>query len=291
MDNENEPSASPMVVAVCAYQLENVAKHFRHNIAQLAGDDYLVLLDRPKSDEAEAVADEVRAAGGRMYVLGVNNGLSASRNIVLTEHPRHHVLFVDDDVQLDAAAVNAVRACLRSGTHITGTRLVPPPDLERLPWYLTSGQFHLVGWHARPAAIKIWGASMGVDSAFAGEHGLRFDPTLSRTGGNLQSGEDTSFIRRMKEAGARERLLPDVAVIHDVDRNRLRLRYLLRRAYWQGRSEVRRRATVAGLRKELARHRRSPEAPARAPLMVLMYGGATVLGVIHEHWLRLRSSQ
>ncbi|MFG3051475.1 glycosyl hydrolase [Kitasatospora sp. NPDC048239] len=289
MSNEKDPSARPMVVAVCAYRLENVAKNFRHNISQLSGDEYFVLLDRPKSDEAEEVAEAVRAAGGSMRVLGATNGLSASRNTVLAERPHHHVLFVDDDVRLDAAAVDAVRAAFRGGAQVTGTRLVSPPELARMPWFVTSGQFHLIGWHRPQGEIKIWGACMGVDSAFATAHGLDFDLALSRTGGNLQSGEDTSFIRLMKETGAQERLLPGVAVVHDVDLDRLSLRYLMRRAYWQGRSEVRRASTWSGLRKEWDRHRSAPEAPGRALPLVPVYVGATLWGVAHEYWARFRS--
>jgi hypothetical protein len=283
MSNEKDPGSHPMVVAVCAYRLENIAKNFRHNISQLAGDEYFVLLDRPKSEEAEEIAERVRAAGGSMRVLGANNGLSASRNTVLAERPYRHVLFVDDDVRLDAAALDAVRAGFRAGAQVTGTRLVKPPGMRRLPWFVTSGQFHLIGWHRPRGDIKIWGACMGVDSAFAADHGLDFDLALSRTGSSLQSGEDTSFIRLMKEAGATELLLPDVAVVHDVDPHRLTLRYLLRRAYWQGRSEVRRASALPGLRKEWDRHRTAPEAPAHATVLLPLYVGATVWGALREY--------
>lgn len=289
MGHVEDPLSFPLVVAVCAYQPGNVAKHYRHNLAQLAGDEYLVLLDRPADEENEELAREVRAAGGNMRVLGANRGLSASRNTVLAERPHHRVLFVDDDVRLNAAAVNAVRAAFRAGAQVTGSRLTAPPELGRLPWFLTSGQFHLVGWHRPRGEIRIWGACMGVDSAFATAHGLDFDLALSRTGGDLRSGEDTSFIRLMKEAGAREQLLPEVAVVHDVDPRRLSVRYLLRRAYWQGRSEVRRASTVAGLRKEFHRYRSAPESPARALLLLPMYMGAAGWGAVREHYERLRS--
>ncbi|GAA0731061.1 glycosyltransferase family 2 protein [Dactylosporangium roseum] len=272
-----------MVVAVCAYRVENVEKNFRHNISQLRDDEYVVLLDRPHSAQAEAVAEKVRAEGGSMRVLGANNGLSASRNTILRERPHHHILFIDDDVRLDATAVDEVRAAFRAGAHVTGTRLVRPSTLRKLPFFVTSGQFHLIGWHRPQGEIKIWGACMGVDSAFAAAHGLDFDLALSRTGGGLLSGEDTSFIGLMKQYGARERLLGHVAVVHDVDPHRLRLRYLLRRAYWQGRSEVRRKSTVPGFRKELDRHRNAPEARWRSLLLTVVYGGATLLGIAREH--------
>lgn len=283
--DDTTPAARPMVVAICAFRVENIRKHLRHNLAQLTGDEYFVLLDRPASPEAELVAEEVRAAGGIMHLLGATNGLSASRNTVLAHRPAHHVLFVDDDVRLDAAAVNSVRAALRGGAHMAGVRLCRPARPARLPWYLTSGQYHLVAWHRPEGPIKIWGACMGLDSAFAHTNGLQFDAALSRTGRNLLSGEDTTFIAQMRQAGGRECLLADRSVVHDIDLNRLRLRYLLRRAYWQGRSEASRGQARAGLRKEWGRHRTAPESPVVWALACL-YGTVTAAGVGHELLLR-----
>ncbi|SCF43469.1 hypothetical protein GA0070563_112242 [Micromonospora carbonacea] len=276
------PSDYPMVVAICAFSVENVRKHLHHNLAQLSGDEYFVQLDRPSTPEAESVAAEVDAAGGTMRVLGATGGLSASRNLMLARWPNHHVMFVDDDVRLDAKAVTAVRESLRAGTHVVGTRLARPP--RPLPWYVTSGQFHLLGWHRDDREIKIWGACMAVDTAFAHANGLDFDLALSRTGGNLQSGEDTTFVKLMKDAGAREQLLPDCSVTHDVDPARLTLRYLLRRAYWQGRCESRRGQAWAGFRKEWDRHRTAPESRLRLPLACL-YGAVTAWGVLHDQFL------
>lgn len=276
-----------MVLAICAFRVENVRKHLRHNLAQLADEVYFVLLDKPTSAEAEDVAAEVRAAGGTMHILGATNGLSASRNAVLERWPGHHVLFVDDDVRLTAATVTAVRDSFRGGAHVVGARLRPPPLPGGPPWYVTSGQFHLIGWHREQGEARIWGGCMGVDTAYAHAHGVRFDLKLSRTGKNLQSGEDTTFVRLMRESGAQEVFLTDRSVIHDVDPDRLTARYLLRRAYWQGRSEARRRQPVAGFRKEWNRHRTAPESRF-APVLACLYGGATAAGVIHELLLRGR---
>lgn len=270
-----------LIVAVCAFRLENVRKNLAHNMRHLAGSTYYVLLDRPVGALAQEVAQEVRAAGGTMRIVGATRGLSASRNEVLKTWPGRHVLFVDDDVRLDSTTVSALREGLRQGAHVVGARLTRPPELMTLPWYLTSGQFHLVGWHRDSGGIKIWGACMGVDVAFAQAHGLDFDPALSRTGGNLRSGEDTTFVSSVVAAGGHVELFPNVSVVHDVDLGRFDARYLLRRAYWQGRSEVGRNQPLAGLRKEIGRHRLAPESPW-AVLLTGFYGAATLFGVVHE---------
>lgn len=267
-----------MVVAVCCGRLPDLARRWEHNIAQLAGDEFFVLLDGPRSAEADALAERIRARGGRVSFHGAVRGLAAARNSVLDEWPDARVLFVDDDVLLDAAALAAVRAAFADGAHVVGTRLVPPPSARWRSWYFGSGQMHLVAWHPPTSGVRTWGACMGIDVAFALRNGLRFDPLLGRTGHRLESGDDTSFTAAMRASGAREAVLDHVGVVHDVDATRFRLRYLLRRAYWQGRSEVRRGQAAAGLRKEWRRY----TAPGARGALGPMYATAFLVGVLHE---------
>jgi glycosyltransferase involved in cell wall biosynthesis len=217
--------------------------------------ELFVLIDGPMSDRGRVLAERIRARGGEVQWHGTNRGLSAARNSVLDAWPDHHVLFIDDDVRIGPEVVAAVSAAFTAGAQVVGARLVPPEREKPWPWFFTEGQMHLVGWHSAEGPIKIWGACMGIDAAFAHRHELRFDGLLGRTGNRLESGDDTSFVAAMKAEGAHEQLLPGVRVVHDVDPTRLTLRYLSRRAYWQGRSEVRRGQAVAGLRKEWTRHR------------------------------------
>jgi len=223
-------------------------------MAQLSDEEIYVVVDRAESPAWHAMASEIRAAGGTMHVLGAPQGLSAARNAVLDSRRDHPILFIDDDVLLSRADVASVSAAFAAGAHVVGARLVPPCDLSELPWFLTPGQMHLLGWHSSADAVKVWGACMGIDARFAHAHGLRFDQKLGRTGRRLESGDDTSFVAAMKQRGAKEILLRSVRVIHDVSPSRHRLRYLIRRTYWQGRSEVRRGQVLTGMRKEWRRH-------------------------------------
>jgi hypothetical protein len=267
-----------LVVAVCTSRLDQLAARWEANIAHLRAGEFFVLLDAPHTAHAQAIGDQIRARGGRMVCHGATRGLSAARNSVLDAHPDHRVLFIDDDIQLSRPVVDAVRAAFSSGAHVVGARLVPPTRPGRWPWFFTEGQMHLVGWHSPAGQIKTWGACMGINAAFAHRHGLRFDARLGRTGRRLESGDDTSFVAAMKAAGAREQLLPSVCVVHDVDPTRLTLRYLVRRAYWQGRSEVRRGQILAGLRKEWRRH----SIPGRRGWLATGYLVASVVGIGHE---------
>ncbi|MPZ66980.1 MAG: glycosyltransferase [Pseudonocardiaceae bacterium] len=266
-----------MVVAVCCGRLQDLRQRWEHNIAQLYGEAFFVLLDCAHSAEADALADTIRSAGGLVRFHGERRGLSAARNSVLAAWPVSNIVFVDDDTELNREAITAARAAFSDGAHVVGARLVPPELPVRWSWHFTPGQMHLVGWHPPGEAPRTWGAFMGIDARFAHRNGLRFDARLGRTGRRLESGDDTSFVAAMKAAGARETILA-TAVVHNVDPERFRVRYLARRAYWQGRSEIRRAQPVAGLRKEWARQ----TVPGAGLLAARLYTTAFITGVIHE---------
>jgi hypothetical protein len=276
-----EIPAGRLVVAICTSRPDDLRARWKHTVAQLRDEELYVVVDDVESREWGALIGEIRAAGGTVHVLGAPRGLSAARNAVLDERGDHSILFIDDDVLISGAAIASAGAAFAAGAHIVGARLVPPGDPADLPWFLTPGQVHLVGWHSSAEAVKVWGACMGIDARFARAHGLRFDQQLGRTGRRLESGDDTSFVAAMKQRGARETLLRSVTVIHDVSPSRYRLRYLLRRVYWQGRSEVRRGQGLAGLRKEWGRHwKLSP--PDRRAVLTGLYLAAFLAGAAVE---------
>lgn len=275
-----------VVVAVCTNRLRDLSARWEHTMGEITGHELFVLIDAPATPEAVELSECIRAKGGTVVVHGRTRGLSAARNTVLDACPERSILFIDDDVLIESAAMAAIADALRGGAQIVGARLVPRAAQWRRPWYFTAGQMHLVGWHTPDVDITTWGACMGIDAAFAHRHGLRFNPRLGRNGAQLGCGEDTTFVRAMKQAGGHEVLLPSVHVIHDIDPGRLTVRYLVRRAYWQGRSEVRRRQLLSGLKKEWLRYRRT----GRARLLAVGYLAAFAVGLSHELVLSTRKA-
>ena len=278
-------SSSPdrqSVVVVCAYRPENVRRLWRHNMGQLRDANYYVYLDRAGTEGIYALARRIRSHGGFVEIGGTTRGLSHARNHLLRNRKLRWILFVDDDVILNGAAVEAVQKAFLDGAHIVGARLVPSSSLEKqLPWYVTPGQYHLLGWHNPQSPAKTWGAFMGVDAKFARDHAVEFDERLSRTGKMLLVGEDTSFVLQMKKAGALERVL-DREVIHDIDPRRLLFRQLMQRCYWQGRAEVLRSTALAGFVKEWNRYRNPGARSVWASLLAPAYAVSVLLGMVWE---------
>ncbi|GIH68790.1 glycosyltransferase family 2 protein [Sphaerimonospora thailandensis] len=278
-----------LTIAVCSNRPATLPGAVDRILPLLDPEDWLlVVLDHPGSGPAAEVIGAA-AQDGRVRLLhnGANLGLSASRNRALKEAPTRCLLFLDDDISPNTEALRAVRAALANGKHVVGTRITADLQGQQPPWFLSPGQLHYLGCHhpARPASI--WGGCFGLDIAHARMLGVAFDERLGRVGASLASAEDTTFVRTLTDRGATAAVLYDTAVTHLIPAHRLRLHYLLRRAYWQGRSEVRRGNTRSGLRKEWQRNR--PHHPARQPrqtALALFYTAAVTVGAVRELLVR-----
>ncbi len=215
-------------------------------------------------------------------------GLSHCRNTLLAQCPTRYLLFLDDDVEVCRLAVRAAYHAFQQGAQVVGARLIMPYRIPSRARHITEGQYHYLGVHnPLDPTPKAWGAFLGVDAALAAERNLCFREDLGRLGGALQCGDDTTFVEAMKREGAKEVVIPRPAVIHRVRPSRLRFPYLLRRAWWQGRSEVRRRRVFPGIIKEIRRNLLCTCGLSRKVLLASCYTTAVALGVGTEWMLSL----
>ena len=240
------------------------------------------------NDELLIVFDGVEAdiAGGRRSSRVApprsSSGLSAARNAALDQARLSHVVFLDDDAIAPRETLDAIRrAFVVDGAHVVGVRLVGAFPSGR-PMHLTDGLLHYVGVHAASTLGSVWGACFAVNCEFARAHGVAFRDDLGRRAGGLQSGDDTTFVAHMRGQGGVVVFLSDVAATHHVRPARACWRYLLRRAWWQGRSEVRRQNIKNGVRKELHRLSRGTRHPLGRVVVVGLFGAAVVVGAAYE---------
>lgn len=84
------------------------------------------------------------------------------------------------------------------------------------PWFLTDGVLHYVGVHSGVTLGSVWGARFAIDRDFARAAGIRFQPDLGRTRRRLESGDDSTFIRQLRESGGVVVFLPDAPATHTV---------------------------------------------------------------------------
>jgi glycosyltransferase involved in cell wall biosynthesis len=275
-------SRPPLTLALCSNRPGRIDRSYGEYLQSLGPSDHLlIVLDTEVTDEVRELA-EAWCRRATVVRNGANQGLSFSRNVALAYCPTPYLVFVDDDVTISHDVVEAIRQSFAEGAEIVGVRICGPQEGYRLPWYASEGQLHYLGVHPPNGPLRTWGACMGVDVGFARAQGISFRHDLGRRGGTLASGEETTFVSEMKFSGAREVFLDQVHVHHNFDQGRLSARYLFRRAYWQGRTEVRRDNVCGGVRKEWRRYTADAGLSDLRWSLALAYLGAFLFGVVAE---------
>ncbi|CAK7284861.1 glycosyltransferase family 2 protein [Streptomyces misionensis] len=281
-------TCTPITFAICSNRLSQLFLAAERTLGMLGEQDQLVIVV-----DTDATAFDGIPPHPAITVLhnDRNRGLAYSRNRAMKECETRHLVFVDDDIVLTRSAIEGTRAALTAGADIVGTRITADFNGQGVPWFLTGGQLHYLGVHNPSLPASIWGGCLAVDVERARILGVEFDESLGRVGTSLTSAEDTTFVRHMLRKGAHSTVLHDISVTHTIPVERLRFSYLLRRAYWQGRSEVRRNDARQGLLKEWGRNRRTENASAiRSAALAIIYTTAVTAGVLHEH-LQTRAIQ
>lgn len=241
----------------------------------------MIILDVEETPETDSLVRDL-SRRATVFLNETNRGLSFSRNLAVARCSTRHLVFIDDDVDISAETIAAIRLAFIENVAIVGVRVYGPRGSLRLPWYVTEGQLHYLGVHASQRPFRTWGACMGLDVEFVRSHGLGFRDELGRRGESLASGDDTTFIRAMKEHGASEVFLDRVGVHHEFAPARLSACYLFRRAYWQGRSEVRRHEFCRGSYKEWQRFTCHSGSQLLTYTTALVYMMAFLLGASRE---------
>ncbi|MFJ7342429.1 glycosyltransferase family 2 protein [Streptomyces sp. NPDC101110] len=274
----------PLTIAICSNRPDLLPGAVARTAAAIGPRDRLLIIADMPAIHLPALPSSSSLPLSRIRVIcnEGNQGLAYSRNKAMKEATTRHLVFLDDDIVPTVEALTQIRAALTAGAHVTGTRISAHLQGHHCPWFLTSGQLHYLGSHAPARPASIWGGSFAIDSEQARLLGVGFDERLGRIGGSLNSAEDTTFVREMTARGATATVLHDAEVEHLIPAHRLTLSYLLRRAFWQGRSEARRNDARRGIGKEWNRNWSGDgPRPVRAAL-ALLYTASVLLGVLRE---------
>jgi hypothetical protein len=201
----------------------------------------VIVVDNGSTDETPAV---VGAHAGIRYVLEPWRGLARARNTGLAAARGALVAFVDDDARPDAGWAGAL--LIAHDRWPTAVALGGPVRLEwgapRPAWLVAE----LAGWfsaidHGPDARLLAPHEQLvGTNMAVARERALAiggFATELGRVGASLASEEELHLLRRLRSDGA-VAWAPGAAVRHLVPADRMTRRWLLRRAWAQGRSDT-----------------------------------------------------
>ena len=175
-------------------------------------------------------------------------GKANALNTALARTDAGAVAFVDDDQRVDAGWLRALeRGLLEHDEPLLCGRILPDWTGAEPAWVHDPSP-----WAIRPLPVPIqeWGEAtrrIGPEERVPGGGNLvarreavarigPFRTDLGPTGHDLGGGEDIEWVRRGLRMGLALRYLPDLVQWHHVDPARLRLSYLMRKAYLRSRS-------------------------------------------------------
>jgi GT2 family glycosyltransferase len=189
-------------------------------------------------------ADAPPPSGKLRILLQERASLSAARNLGLREASLGIVAFLDDDAEpCDGWCDALIRPFLRNeNVAAAGGPALAEADRNFPKWmgaeslgYLGLGSPGTVEEECRAWQYP-WGCNFAVRSEVAKSVG-GFREDLGYRGARLVGNEEIELFRRLQLAGYGVWCAPAAAVTHHVRPERVRLRYLVARAYWQGVAE------------------------------------------------------
>ena len=206
----------------------------------------VVVVDNNSDDETRAVVER-RSATFRVplrYVFESRQGKSRAMNAGLRSSTSPLLVFVDDDVRVDAQWLTAVVRAFREYPRIdyAGGPVDPIWEVPRPAWFAATGK---ILWGT--LAILDYGQErfifeerrrIPLGANFAVRRRLidmvgDFDPSLGRNSDQQLLGQELpEFFARTRAAGAIGMYLPAMRVAHHVPARRLRPEYI--RRWWYG---------------------------------------------------------
>lgn len=204
----------------------------------------LVVVDNDPEGSARPVVTSVALDVPTLALHEHRIGSSHARNTGIVAARGRVTAMIDDDVVPEPWWLARLTAPLLDGRcELAGGRVVLDPAVPRPRWldeavvgqYLTA--FDL---GAEPRTLRsdeyVVTASAAAATALL-RAGGGFDIRLGPRGRTQLVADDVQLVRSLRAQGARARWVPDAVVVHELPPTRLRMGWMLERAYWQGRSD------------------------------------------------------
>jgi len=179
-------------------------------------------------------------------------GKSNALNRAFEESLGDVVAFVDDDHRVDPGYLEGVVAAARAHPEagLFCGRILPDWDGSEPPWVHDDGPYRIYPLPVPRFDLGDEARELHHDGSVPGGGNLivrretipvtgPFATDLGPTGHDLGGAEDLDWVRRALRAGARLRYQPGIVQNHYVDLARLRLGYLMRKAYQRSKSVMR----------------------------------------------------
>jgi len=234
-----------ITVAICTRNRVRALDRTLTSLTALAIPDSLqwelLVVDNGSDDDT---ASSLREFAGRLplrMLVESRIGLSHARNKAIAEARGSYIVWIDDDVIVDAAWLRAYAEAFRAWPDAAffGGPIIP--ELEGTPpYWLQLALPHVDNAYAArdlgsaPVALTRETLPFGANFAVRAQEQRRhpFDPALGRRGSALFAGEEWAVLEALLAEGASGRWVPDARLRHVIAPERQSVRYL--RRYYLG---------------------------------------------------------
>ena len=234
-------------VIVCTHSLNNY-KNLKDAINSLLNQTHkkmeiIIVVDGNQRLYEKIVKDYDNQKKIKVVASRKNIGLSGARNIGIRASRGDIIAFLDDDAIADKKWLKELLKVYKEHDAIAvGGKLLPKWETQK-PKFLPEEYYWLIGvtYKGFPEKVAEVRNTFGSNLSFKAE-ALKvlggFRTEMGVRGKRLLQAEETELCERMREKfGRRVVYNPDAIVYHKVFPERLRMRFLLRRAFWQGYSK------------------------------------------------------
>jgi glycosyltransferase involved in cell wall biosynthesis/GT2 family glycosyltransferase len=206
----------------------------------------IIVVDNASTDDTKSVCEQFTSSANFRYTYEPVPGLSVARNRGASESMGKYVAFMDDDA---IASPDWLRLLVNAFEQVSpapasvGGKIEPIWEIPKPQWLpqqhiacLTILDYGDTAKFIRYPTI-LYGTNMAFDREQLLLHsGFRVD--IGRKKNCLLSCEESDIYRKFASAGLHTYYEPDAYVHHLVPKERLEKKWIYKRQYWQGRSEV-----------------------------------------------------
>ena len=230
-----------VTVAICTRNRSRALERTLRSLAAAAVPPSLswevLVVDNSSDDETPRV---IANASDALPVRAVDErqiGLSHARNAAIREARGDYIVWIDDDVLVDAQWLRAYHDAFRARPEIAffGGPIVPtfegsPPAWLRLALPRVDNAYAARDLGAAPVALTRDTLPFGANFAVRSDVQRRypFDPALGRRGTALSAGEEWAVLEAMLAGGESGQWVPGARVEHVISAERQSVRYLRR---------------------------------------------------------------
>lgn len=234
-------------IAVCTRDRSDALDRCLSGISRqtvVRADVEVLVVDNGSTDMTRAVVRQWQQRLPELrYLREPVPGLSRARNLALHHAEGEVLALLDDDASPDPSWLSTLLAAYVDGVAAAGGRIVLSWPLRRPGWVTPNVERWFGGLDLGPSprwllpGEELFGCNMSVRRDAARDLG-GFSTGLGRVGRRLRSGEESRLLELIRGTGAAIAYVPDAIVVHEMLPERMTRRWLLRRAYEQGRTDA-----------------------------------------------------